>query len=189
MLLRSHRAHSRQRQIALRRRVLAQLAFNCRFRNEHQRTRRQRLAEGTEHRPIVHRLRRRNRGVGIDDLRADDGLPLITIPALRQRRPAPTRPDPPSRPPFSIEPMCSETPCAMAGLMVYSAMYRLTRTSSLPPFSPFSCRVASSSCRRFSPGADDDFAEALHRLASWTTSWRARRYRAGCPPPRWSPCG
>src|SRR5438132_4570443 len=52
--------------------LFADVAIERRLRDEHQRARGQRLAERAEHRPVMHRLRRRNRGIGIAHRRRRD---------------------------------------------------------------------------------------------------------------------
>ena len=71
------RGCSRPRRTASRRRACcASPPSQRRLRDEHHRRRGERLAEGAEHRPVVHRLRRRDRGVGIAHQRRDDRAAL-----------------------------------------------------------------------------------------------------------------
>ena len=145
-------------------------------------------AVGAEHRAVVHRLRRRDRGVGVAHRRRGDdaaeqhhlglhaeegGVPQHEVGALAGFDRADVLAHPLRD--RGVDRVLGDVALhaeivVVAGLLGQPAALLLHLVGGLPD-------------------ADDHLADAAHRLAVRRDASRRRRCRGGCPRPRSSPCG
>ena len=81
----------------------------------------QRAAERAEHRPVVHRLRRRDRRVRVAHRRGGDHAALEDQRRLHAEERRLPQHEVGAACPTSIEPTACAMPCVIAGLIVYLA--------------------------------------------------------------------